>query len=205
MKSTTYKKSGVNIAKADVFIKGLSRLFPSKETSRAKAFASTFDLAPVLKKYNHPLLVSSSDGVGTKLILAQQLNSHFSVGIDLVAMNVNDIICMGAKPLLFLDYIACGKLKPQVMLDVAKGIKKGLELSECILCGGETAEMPGMYGADDYDLAGFCVGIVDKKNIIDGRSIRKGDLVLGIESSGPHSNGFSLIRKVFSQKDIKKY
>jgi phosphoribosylformylglycinamidine cyclo-ligase len=200
----TYKKAGVDVIKAEKFVKGIGRLLGSKKSSVA-AFGCLFDLNEILSKYRHPVLVSSADGVGTKLKIAQDLNVHGGVGIDLVAMNVNDIVCLGAKPLFFLDYIACGKLSPLVLNKVVKGIAKGLKASDCLLLGGETAEMPGMYKKGEYDLAGFCVGIVDKDRIIDGKRIRKDDAVIGIASSGLHSNGYSLARKALSKKDIVKH
>jgi phosphoribosylformylglycinamidine cyclo-ligase len=196
----TYKKAGVDIKKAERFIKKIKLEIPT-----FGAFGSLFPLKNILKEYKEPYLVASSDGVGTKLKLAAELNIHKGVGIDLVAMNVNDIICLGAKPLFFLDYIACGKLNLSVLKEIIKGIKRGLKDSNCLLLGGETAEMPGMYREDEYDLAGFCVGIVDKDKIIDGRCIKEKDLILGIASSGLHSNGFSLVRKIFSKREIKKY
>jgi len=198
----TYKNSGVDIKRADDFIKRIKNKSIFQPFS---GFASVFDIKLLLKRYKTPFLVSSCDGVGTKLKIAQSLNIHNTVGIDLVAMSVNDLICLGSKPLFFLDYIACGKLRVDVLSTVVKSIKKGLKESDCVLLGGETAEMPGMYKKDVYDLAGFCVGIVDKNNIIDGRKIKVGDAVIGLESNGLHSNGFSLVRKVFSKKDIKKY
>lgn len=205
MTKITYKRSGVDIKKADQFIRGLNRLLPRDKINKTSAFGSLFNLKSALKKCCEPVLVSSTDGVGTKLKVAQQLNIHNTVGVDLVAMNVNDIVCLGAKPLFFLDYIACGKLKPEILLKVAKGIKQGLDQSGCLLIGGETAEMPGMYSGDDYDLAGFCVGIVDKRRIISGRKIKKGNLIIGLASSGLHSNGFSLVRKVLGSSGLKKY
>jgi phosphoribosylformylglycinamidine cyclo-ligase len=200
----SYKRAGVDVAKAEEFVKGIGRFLALKKGG-TKAFGSLFDLSEVLKRYKHPLLVSSADGVGTKLKIAQELNLHTSVGVDLVAMNVNDIVCLGAKPLFFLDYIACGKLKPLVLAKVMQGIAQGLKQSDCLLLGGETAEMPGMYKKDEYDLAGFCVGVVERDKIIDGRRIKKDDAVIGIASSGLHSNGFSLVRKVFSRKERKRY
>jgi len=183
-KKKTYKTSGVDISKANRFVKSIQRDMMSTLNSsvirRKGAFASLFDQNN--KRYKKPVLVSSSDGVGTKLILAQKFNKHDTVGIDLVAMNVNDIICVGAKPLFFLDYIACGQLKPKVLKDVVKGIAKGCRQSGCSLIGGETAEMPVMYKKDAYDLAGFAVGIVEKNKIIDGSMI-KADFVLYIS---PH-------------------
>lgn len=201
MKEITYKKAGVDIKKAEVFAKKIK----VDNLSKIEAFGSLFYLKPHLKKYKNPLLVSSTDGVGTKLKIAQQLNIHTTVGVDLVAMNVNDIVCVGAEPLFFLDYIACGKLDIKILTDVIYGIKKGLRASGCLLLGGETAEMPGMYKQGEYDLAGFCVGIVDKKRIIDGRNIKVGDLIIGLESNGLHSNGFSLVRRVLDSKGLRKH
>lgn len=197
----TYKKAGVDIKKAEKFAKRIK----SKSISKIEAFGSLIYLAPFIKKYKNPVLVSSTDGVGTKLKIAQKLNIHNTVGIDLVAMNVNDIVCIGARPLFFLDYIACGKVNVGVLSEVVQGIKKGLREADCPLIGGETAEMPGMYDPDEYDLAGFCTGIVAADKIIDGRNIKEGDAVIGLESNGLHSNGFSLVRKIFSSKDIGKY
>jgi len=203
MKKITYKESGVDIKKGEEFSYFVQRLFSQK--THLLSFASLFPFKKYLKEFKEPVLASSCDGVGTKLKIAQFLNIHHTVGIDLVAMNVNDIVCLGAKPLFFLDYIACGKLKKKTLSLVMEGIKKGLEESDCFLLGGETAEMPGMYKENEYDLAGFCVGIAEKRKIIDGRRIKKGDIVLGISSSGLHSNGFSLVRKILSKKEIKKY
>ncbi len=154
--------------------------------------------------YREPVLVSSSDGVGTKLKIAVLANKHDTVGIDAVAMNVNDILCTGAEPLFFLDYIAFSNLKEKALTDIIKGINRGCIESECSLIGGETAQMPDMYETGEYDIAGFCVGVVERKNIIDGSKIRAGDIVIGLESSGLHSNGFSLVRKIFSESELKR-
>lgn len=205
MKKITYKNSGVDIKKADVFVDGIKNFLSFSSLSQVAAFGCPFDLAPYLKKYKHPVLVSSTDGVGTKLKIAQTLGIHDTVGIDLVAMSVNDVICLGAEPLFFLDYIACGKVKPGVLKTVVKGIHKGLIDANCKLLGGETAEMPGMYKKDEYDLAGFCVGIVDKNKMVNGSKITEGDLIIGLESNGLHSNGFSLARKALGEKGIRKY
>jgi len=160
MKKVDYKKAGVDIKKADEFLSRIKPFVKKDKINNSAAFGCIYNLSSSLKGYKNPLLVSSTDGVGTKLLIAQKLGIHSTVGIDLVAMNVNDIICSGARPLFFLDYIACGKLNPKVLREVVKGINKGLVESNCLLLGGETAEMPGMYKDNEYDLAGFCVGIV---------------------------------------------
>ncbi|RKY34109.1 MAG: phosphoribosylformylglycinamidine cyclo-ligase [Candidatus Omnitrophota bacterium] len=204
-KKLTYKSCGVDIKKGENLVDVIKKLFPERRMERISAFGSFFPLKKVIEKYKNPLLVSSCDGVGTKLKIAQYLNYHRSVGIDLVAMNVNDIICLGATPLFFSDYIACGKLNILVLREVLIGIKKALREASCFLIGGETAEMPGMYKKDEYDLAGFCLGVVSREKIIDGRSICEGNLLVGLASNGLHSNGFSLVRRVFSKKEIKYY
>jgi len=202
----TYRKSGVDIAGASVFKAKLKPLvrksFRPEVLKDIGGFGSFFRLER--KKYKDPILVSSSDGVGTKLKIAQLANKHDTVGIDAVAMNVNDILCTGAKPLFFLDYIAFSKVKEEVLVDVVKGINNGCIESGCSLIGGETAQMPGMYKPGEYDIAGFCVGVVERSAIIDGSRIQAGDLVIGLASSGIHSNGYSLVRKVFSANELKR-
>ncbi|MDR1474405.1 MAG: phosphoribosylformylglycinamidine cyclo-ligase [Endomicrobium sp.] len=193
--SITYKDAGVNIDAGNDLVKRLKKKLP-----KIGGFGGLFPVNGT--KYN---LVSSADGVGTKLKLAFLVNKHDTVGIDLVAMNVNDLICVGAKPLFFLDYFACGKLNVGQAEQVIKGIVKGCELSGSSLIGGETAEMPGFYKDREYDLAGFSVGIIEKGKEITGKEIKPGDVIIGLPSSGPHSNGYSLIRKVFSDGELKKY
>ncbi|MHB9155159.1 MAG: phosphoribosylformylglycinamidine cyclo-ligase [Endomicrobiales bacterium] len=191
----TYSKAGVNIDAGNELVRRIKKKLPT-----VGGFGGLFPLAGT--KYN---LVSSTDGVGTKLKLAFLLNKHDTVGIDLVAMNVNDIICCGAKPLFFLDYFACGKLDVDQAEKVISGIRGGCDQAGCALIGGETAEMPGFYPPGEYDLAGFAVGSLEKGKEITGKNIRPGDAVIGLPSSGPHSNGYSLIRKVFPEKELKKY
>ncbi len=205
MAEISYKTAGVDVRKAEGFVKAIKAFCKAEGKNRISAFGSIYNFTAEVKKLKNPVLVSSTDGVGTKLKIAQDLNVHNTIGIDLVAMNVNDIVCLGAKPLFFLDYIACGRLDKRVLTKVVKGIAEGLERSGCVLLGGETAEMPGMYRKDEYDLAGFSVGVVDKNKIVDGRNIKAGDAVVGLRSSGFHSNGYSLIRKIFSKAEIKKY
>lgn len=207
MKKITYKLSGVDIDAGNAFVRDIkasvrSTLVDGVCLTKA-GFGGLFALKP--GDYREPVLASSTDGVGTKLLIAQANHVHNTVGIDLVAMNVNDILCVGAKPLFFLDYIACGKLKRDVLTDVVKGIAHGCRQAGCALIGGETAEMPDLYGKDEYDLAGFAVGVVERKKIIDGSRISVGDVVVGIPSSGIHSNGYSLVRKVFSKAEQKRF
>ena len=202
----TYKKSGVDIKSASIFksrIKPLVRSSFRKEVlADIGGFGSFFKLDK--NKYRDPVLVSSSDGVGTKLVIAKLANKHNTVGIDAVAMNVNDILCTGAESLFFLDYIAFTKVKEDVLVDVVKGINDGCRQAGCSLIGGETAQMPGMYKEGEYDIAGFCVGVVEKEKIINGDKIKVGDKLIGIASSGLHSNGYSLVRKVLSTVELKR-
>src|SRR3954463_14368868 len=196
-KGLSYRDAGVDIDAGDALVEALKPY--ARRTMRPEVLAGIGGfgaLCEIPKKYREPVLVSGTDGVGTQLQLAFSLRRHDPVGIALVAMSVNDVLVQGAEPLFFLDYFACGKLDTRVAADVVKGIARGCELAGCALIGGETAEMPGMYPEGEYDLAGFCVGVVEKSRIIDGRSIAAGDAVLGLASSGPHSNGFSLIRKI---------
>jgi phosphoribosylformylglycinamidine cyclo-ligase len=201
--SISYRDAGVDIEAGDALVEQIKPF--AKRTMRPEVlagiggFGSLFEMP---KKFKNPVLVSGTDGVGTKLKLAFELNKHDTVGIDLVAMSVNDILVQGAEPLFFLDYFACGKLEIGTAAQVIKGIAEGCEQSGCALVGGETAEMPGMYPAGEYDLAGFAVGCVDKEKIINGLSIAAGDVVLGLASSGAHSNGYSLIRKLIEKSGI---
>ncbi len=192
----SYKDAGVDIEAGDTLVERIKPL--AKKTMREGVLAGIGGfgaLFEVPKRYKEPVLVSGTDGVGTKLKLAFEWNMHDTVGIDLVAMSVNDVLVQGAEPLFFLDYFACGKLDVDTAAAVVGGIAKGCELSGCALIGGETAEMPGMYPAGEYDLAGFCVGAVEKSKILTGAGVQAGDVVLGLASAGVHSNGFSLVRK----------
>lgn len=201
----TYKDSGVDKEKGyeEVqIIKEIVKKTHGKEVlTGIGGFAGLFK--PEISDMKEPVLVSGTDGVGTKIKLAMELDKHDTVGIDLVAMCVNDVLCQGAKPLFFLDYIATGSLKPEKMADLVRGVAEGCTQSECALIGGETAEMPGLYKENDYDLAGFAVGIVDREKIIDGSSIKEGDVAISLSSSGVHSNGFSLVRAALDMANVK--
>ncbi|MGU8132852.1 phosphoribosylformylglycinamidine cyclo-ligase [Clostridium perfringens] len=198
----TYKEAGVNIEEGYRSVK-LIKEYAKKTMSEyvLNGLGSFAGMVELPEGYKKPVLVSGTDGVGTKLDIACKKRKFDTVGIDCVAMCVNDILCHGAKPLFFLDYIACGKLEAEVSSDLVKGVAEGCIESQCSLIGGETAEMPGMYKEGDYDIAGFAVGIVDKDKIINGKDIKSGDKLIGIASSGVHSNGYSLIRKVFKNLD----
>jgi phosphoribosylformylglycinamidine cyclo-ligase len=201
----SYRDAGVDIDAGDQLVENIKPY--AKRTMRPEVLSGIGGfggLVEISKKFKEPVLVSGTDGVGTKLKLAFELNRHDTVGIDLVAMSVNDILVQGAEPLFFLDYFACGKLDVPSATEVIKGIAKGCEDSGCALIGGETAEMPGMYPVGEYDLAGFAVGVVEKSKIITGEHIKPGDVVLGLASNGAHSNGYSLVRKIIarSQPDL---
>ena len=201
--SINYKDAGVNVEngqKEVELIKNIVEKTQSKNVlSKLGGFSGLFSLENLDIK--NPVLVSGTDGVGTKVMLAQMMDKHDTIGIDCVAMCVNDILCQGARPLFFLDYIACGKLIPEKMEKIVKGVADGCLEANSSLIGGETAEMPGLYKENDYDLAGFCVGIVDREKIITGEKIKKGDHIFGLRSSGIHSNGYSLVRKIVLEKE----
>lgn len=195
--SLSYKDAGVDIDAGEALVQRIKNV--AKRTARPEVLGGLGGfgaLCEIPAGYRQPVLVSGTDGVGTKLRLAIDLNRHDKIGIDLVAMCVNDLVVCGAEPLFFLDYYATGKLDVDVAASVVTGIGAGCELAGCALVGGETAEMPGMYADQDYDLAGFCVGVVEKSDIIDGSKVATGDVLIGLPSSGPHSNGYSLIRKI---------
>ena len=198
-----YKDAGVDVANGQKEVELIKKLVEKTQSenvlSKLGGFSGLFSLENLNIK--NPVLVSGTDGVGTKVMLAQMMDKHDTIGIDCVAMCVNDILCQGAKPLFFLDYIACGKLVPEKMEKIVKGVADGCLQAKASLIGGETAEMPGLYKENDYDLAGFCVGIVDKEKIITGEKIKKGDHIFGLKSSGIHSNGYSLVRKIVLEKE----
>ena len=200
-KSLTYKDAGVDIDAGNSLVERIKPLVARTRRPEVLAGLGGFGglFALPADRYREPVLVSGTDGVGTKLMLAQQLGVHDTIGIDLVAMCVNDVIVQGAEPLFFLDYFACGRLDVDIAADVVKGIADGCQQAGAALIGGETAEMPDMYADGEYDLAGFCVGAVERSSIIDGSTIAAGDALIGIASSGPHSNGYSLIRKVLER------
>ena len=198
-----YKDAGVDVANGQKEVELIKKLVEKTQSenvlSKLGGFSGLFSLENLNIK--NPVLVSGTDGVGTKVMLAQMMDKHDTIGIDCVAMCVNDILCQGAKPLFFLDYIACGKLVPEKMEKIVKGVADGCLQANSSLIGGETAEMPGLYKENDYDLAGFCVGIVDREKIITGEKIKKGDHIFGLRSSGIHSNGYSLVRKIVLEKE----
>ena len=207
--SESYKESGVDITAGykavELMKKHIARTTNARCLSGIGGFGGLFE--PDLTGIANPVFVSGTDGVGTKLKIAFLTGLHNTVGIDCVAMCVNDIICAGAKPLVFLDYIATGKNIPEKIASIVEGVAEGCVQAGCVLVGGETAEMPGFYPIDEYDLAGFCVGMVDREKVIDGSSMEEGDAIIGIQSSGVHSNGFSLVRKVFdvNEENLKQY
>ncbi len=201
--SESYKEAGVDVTagyeSVELIKKDVKRTAIPGVLGGIGGFGGLF--APDLKGYEKPVFVSGTDGVGTKLRLAELMDKHDTIGIDCVAMCVNDVVCAGAKPLFFLDYIACGKNQPEKIATIVKGIADGCVESGCALVGGETAEHPGMMPADDYDVAGFTVGLVDEKDILNNENVKEGDIIIGLASTGVHSNGFSLVRKVF---DVEK-
>jgi len=200
----SYKAAGVDLGKASKTLNlikaSVTSTFSSAVLNDLSSFAGLFELD--LKDYKNPVLVSSTDGVGTKIMVARKANCYKSIGQDLVAMCINDVLCCGAKPLFFLDYIACGKLNPGKIKTIVDSISYSCRCCDTALIGGETAEMPDMYGEDDIDLAGFVVGIVDKQNIINCGMVEENDIVVGISSSGVHSNGYSLVRKIIDDKNL---
>ena len=199
----TYKKSGVDINAADKFVKHIANITAKKRGKKKLNNIGGFgSISSIPKNIKNPKIVACTDGVGTKIEIANLINKYDTIGIDLVAMSVNDLIVQGAKPLFFLDYISINKIDLQKLKSILKGILKGCEISECELVGGETAEMPGTYEKGKFDIAGFAVGIVDKKNILNKEKIKKNDLILAIPSSGLHSNGYSLVRNLIKRKKI---
>jgi len=205
MARLTYAKAGVKIDAADRFIRMLKPLVRSTERPEVLGTIGGFSglFRPRMAGMRAPVLVSSTDGVGTKLLVAEALGKYDTVGIDLVAMCVDDVVVLGAEPLFFLDYIAVGDVRPRMLVEIIKGIVRGCRQAKCTLIGGETAELPGLYAPGKWDLAGFCVGLVDRARVIDGRTCRAGDAVIGLASSGLHSNGYSLARAAFTEKELR--
>ncbi len=205
MPGATYKKAGVDIDRADEFIKKIRPLLDKTNRPEVMGKIGGFSglFRPRIDRLQDPVLVSSTDGVGTKILVADILNKYDTLGLDLVAMCVDDVVVVGAEPLFFLDYIACGRLDEAKIFDLMKGMAKGCREAGCALIGGETAELPGMYPKGKFDLAGFCVGMVSREKVIDGRDCQKGDILIGLASSGLHSNGFSLVRRLFPPQEIK--
>jgi phosphoribosylformylglycinamidine cyclo-ligase len=202
----TYREAGVDIEAGDALVERIKPFAQRTQRPEVLGGIGGFGaLVEVSKKFREPVMVSSTDGVGTKLKLAFRLKKHDTIGIDLVAMSVNDVLVLGAEPIFFLDYFACGKLDVGVAASVVQGVAAGCELANCALIGGETAEMPGMYDPNEYDLAGFAVGLVEKSGIVDGKRIQPGDAVIGLASSGPHSNGYSLVRRVVATSSADLY
>ena len=202
MSTDAYKDAGVDIDAGDAVVDGIRGAVASTRRPEVMGGLGGFGgLFAMPSGYRDPVLVSGTDGVGTKLLVAQALGRHTTIGVDLVAMCVNDIAVLGAEPLFFLDYFATGRLSPEVAVEVVAGIADGCRQAGCALVGGETAEMPGMYGPGHYDLAGFCVGVVERDQILDGSRIREGDALIGLPSSGVHSNGYSLVRKLVADLD----
>lgn len=205
-----YKSAGVDVEagykSVELMKSSVKSTFRKEVLTDLGGFGGLFSIEKA-KNMKHPVLVSGTDGVGTKLKIAFLTDKHDTIGIDVVAMCVNDIICSGAEPLFFLDYIACGKNYPEKIAKIVEGVSKGCLMAGCSLIGGETAEMPGFYPEDEYDLAGFTVGILDKANVIDGKNIKEGDILIGVSSSGIHSNGYSLVRKIFNpnKENINEY
>ena len=203
----TYRRAGVDVAGADRLIRGLRAVIRSTQGPEVLPdlgqFAGLFRLGRA--RWRDPVLVASTDGVGTKLQVARLAGRHEGIGLDAVAMNVNDIVIYGAQPLFFLDYIAMGRVQPPIFRALVRGVAEGCRQSGCALLGGETAEMPGVYAPGDYDIAGFCVGAAERAALIDGSVVRAGDAVVGLASSGVHANGFSLVRHVFSRAELKRH
>ena len=199
----TYEKSGVNIKGADKFVKFISS--KAKKTKKFNNIGAFSSITKIPSNFKNPHLVASTDGVGTKIEISNSLKKYDTIGIDLVAMCVNDLIVQGAKPLIFLDYISLNKINLNKLKSIVKGIIKGCKISECDLVGGETAEMPGSYSKDKFDIAGFSVGLVEKEKILFKKKIKKNDLIIAVPSSGLHSNGFSLVRYILKKKKNKYF